>query len=838
MEKLKQSQIPRNALMKMLDGLAFSKKQVIYMHAPAGFGKTTSSLLWLEHREQTAKERRVWLGFDEYDNKTSEFCRRFISVLAAIQPENAPLKELLTHLNFHSASAEFALRALSAFNEAGEDSYIFAFDDLHVISSDEILKLLLVLIKRLPKNCKVLLLSRTVPPDCFSEMIIKDELTVIGAGDLQFSCEEIKVFFNNNGKQITKIQANEVLKSTGGWAIGIRTLLLSDEKSYSVNLSSRYLESFLKTHVWERWDERLKRFMTLISVTEDLTPELCDFLTDMPSAEMLTKLVQENAFLRITGDNTYRFHDLFREFLLHILESSGEAAVNKQRNKAGDYFFNKKDYSRSVEHYLKGKNDEGVAKSLYHMYDYNSPYASIEDTLYTVHSSVNDSIVKKFPFLLEVQAWGAFVEGRADDLEAFLDKYYKLSPKIILKNPRSVTTLVFLRCMDYRESFIQTMKTLKRIPFKGNFKAAMPSVTHSMPLFHRSSRDFSELVHSIDNNISLIVKNFKAVLGKEARVLAESLQAGLLYEKGYLNEAHEHALTACSNITGDCAAEIKFCAMMILTSVLYADSQNSEADKVINNVREMIERDKAFYLNANLKAFLFRQRLSEGDKSTAIEWLKDCNGSLLDNLSFFKIYQYFTTARAYIVIGDYTNAVLLLRKLLELNERYRRTLDIIEACILLAIIYWKKSRGGQPAALDYLERAIITAYEYKYTQVFANEGAELINMLHRLQKRSVQEKYAGELHSGFVKTLYIAAVAGGGRSKGLTGGRSVENLKFTEKQKAIMALMSEGYSRNKIAEKTGLKPNTVKSHLELIYKKLDVSNSIEAALKIKKLDVL
>jgi len=211
---------------------------------------------------------------------------------------------------------------------------------------------------------------------------------------------------------------------------------------------------------------------------------------------------------------------------------------------------------------------------------------------------------------------------------------------------------------------------------------------------------------------------------------------------------------------------------------------------------------------------------------------------LLDNLSFFKIYQYFTTARAYIVIGDHTNAVLFLQRLLGLNERYRRTLDIIEACILLAVVHWKKGRGGQLTALDYLERAVIAAHEYKFIQVFANEGAELINMLHRLQKRSVQEKYAGSLPSDFVKTLYIAAVEGAKRSKGLTGGRTREKLSFTDKQKVIMRFMCEGYSRNKIAEKTGLKPNTVKSHTELIYKKLDVSNSIDAVMKIKKLDVL
>ncbi|MCL2698581.1 MAG: LuxR C-terminal-related transcriptional regulator, partial [Oscillospiraceae bacterium] len=421
-------------------------------------------------------------------------------------------------------------------------------------------------------------------------------------------------------------------------------------------------------------------------------------------------------------------------------------------------------------------------------------------------------------------------------------EYYKLSPKIILQNPRSTIILALLTCMDYRKSFIQTMKTLGRVPFKAEFKAAMPSISQNMPLFHRSSRDFSELLTDLDKNIEITKKGIGGVID-EFEVIRECFYAGFYYEQGKLSAAREHALTACANIAtvpGGCSAEIKFCTMMLLAMVFYAEGQKEDADKVISDVRDMVERDKAYYLNANLNAFMFRLRLSNGDKNAAGEWLANhnSNGNLLYNLSFFKIYQYFTTARAYIVIGDYNNAVMFLQKLLQINERYRRTIDVIETCILLAIVYWKKGRGGQTTALEYLERAVKTAYEYKYTQVFANEGVELVNMLNKLKKRAVQEKYADGLPSGFIKTLYIAAVEGGECFKGLTGRRTPENLTFTEKQKTIMRLMCEGLSRNKIAEQTGLKSNTIKSHTELIYKKLDVSSNIDAVLKIKKLHIV
>jgi len=840
-----ETQVPRTALMHLLD--SFLDKRVIYIHAPAGFGKTVSSVLWLEYRKELVGTKSAWINLDSYCNKTSSFCERFVSELAGLQPENTELHKLLKHPSFTTAPVEFTMRALGVFNNDFNEC-IIVFDDLNNITNEETLNLLPDLLKRLPANCIALLLSREAPSDSFSEIVAKDELDVIDARYLQFSSNEVKLLFENNGQSISAAQADEIRELTGGWAIGIRAMLLSNESSYNINLADRYFDNFLKTHVWERWDDRIKKFMTLISVADELTPEYSKWLTekdklikDADCLELLTGLARENAFLRKSGVNTFRFHDLFRDFLLKMLEERGEKEKNKQYIRAGDWFYNKADYFRAIEYYLKGDYDNGIAGSLHKMYDsHKSPSASVEETLQTIRISVSDPIVKKHPFLMEVQVWSAYVEGRADEFETYLDKYYKQFPKIVLQNPRSVVNMIQFRCVDYRVSLIETMKTLQRLPFKGNFKAATPSITQNMPLFHRSCRDFSELSVDMKKYIALFGDSIGVVVGEEFNAVRECLYAGFYYEQGKLNEAEEHALAACAGIPDGCSSEIIFCAMMILVSVLIAKGRKAEAGTIINNIKDMIETKKALYLNANFQAFLVRIKLSEGDKKAASNWLQNHSAKLLESPMFFKLYQHFTTARAYIVMENYTDAILFLQKILTLCRRYKRTIDIIEANLLIAIVYWKRGRAGhgQETALDYLTQATADAGEYGFTQVFTSESADIVNMLHRMQKRVVQKGHIREVPAGFIKTLYFAAAVESKRSKGLTGGRVSNNISFTDKQVMVMRLMCEGRSRSEIADIMGLKPNGVKSHTTLIYKKLDVSSNLEAVMKIKEMGIL
>jgi DNA-binding NarL/FixJ family response regulator len=53
-----------------------------------------------------------------------------------------------------------------------------------------------------------------------------------------------------------------------------------------------------------------------------------------------------------------------------------------------------------------------------------------------------------------------------------------------------------------------------------------------------------------------------------------------------------------------------------------------------------------------------------------------------------------------------------------------------------------------------------------------------------------------------------------------------------------MSYLCEGLTHKEIAEKMGIKFSSVKSHTILIYQKLDVSNAVDAMIKIQELGLL
>ena len=356
----------------------------------------------------------------------------------------------------------------------------------------------------------------------------------------------------------------------------------------------------------------------------------------------------------------------------------------------------------------------------------------------------------------------------------------------------------------------------------------------TFPFLHRSG----DFIFNSDENRRILEETIGTITNEEYNILDELINAGLAYERGSLSKAYKLALSANVKLKDGFALEIQFCSHMILTAILDAQGHHAEALKILNAAMTMIETHKAYYLNENFQAFSCHFKLSYGDAEAAVNWLKQHSAPPYETLSFYKMYQHFTTARAYISVGDCNMAILFLKKLQILCEQYQRPLDIIEVNILLAIAYWKKVRGQQNDAFEPLEKAIILSREYGYTQIFANEGAALSTMLHKLQKRSVQKDYYGGLSSTEVKTLYTTALAREKHSWGLTGAKMPETLTFTNRQKTVMHYLSEGLTQKEIGERMGLKPSAIKSHMILIYKKLDVSNGVDAIIKMQKLGIL
>jgi LuxR family maltose regulon positive regulatory protein len=342
----------------------------------------------------------------------------------------------------------------------------------------------------------------------------------------------------------------------------------------------------------------------------------------------------------------------------------------------------------------------------------------------------------------------------------------------------------------------------------------------------------------IDKGMVALEKVIGPLLGDEREMLVECACAGLYYERGELFRAHALALSAITKIRDDFVPESRFCVMMTLAAINYAMRQFDQAESIFADIWQMIEEKKAFYLKFNFEAMICQYRLSAGDPLSAHNWLDTGGTNIYGHLSYFRLYGHFATARAYIVLGEFDKAIILLRKIIELCGKFRRTIDIIESEVLLSIALWKKRRGHQKEALVHLGNAVDTAYPYGYTQVFINEGAELLSILAKLKNRTIQRDYAGTVSGTFIKMLYLRVAEQAQYGEGLTAGRPGKTLQFTQRQKCVMELLCRGCSYKEAAEKLGIKYSTVRSHIELIYKNLDVSDEKEAVLKIRSLHIL
>ena len=198
-----------------------------------------------------------------------------------------------------------------------------------------------------------------------------------------------------------------------------------------------------------------------------------------------------------------------------------------------------------------------------------------------------------------------------------------------------------------------------------------------------------------------------------------------------------------------------------------------------------------------------------------------------------KIYLHFTTARAYIVLGQFKKAQLLCERIKALSCDFGRLLDSIEATVLLIIILWMT--GKKQEAVLLLQSALIEAEPYYFVRVFADEGKAILPIIRRLMKRISVESISAPGHH-YMHEIYQAAYNLSKKHKGIAFGS--KPIKLSKQQKYILELLAKGFKNTEIVQITGLSINTIRSHTKMVYQKLEVSTKYDAVLRARELELI
>ncbi len=307
--------VPREAL---FDRLSDDRSgAVVLICAPAGSGKTVLVRSWIE---ATGPAERVgWVSVERHERDAQRFCLAVIDALAEavgiVQPVDPSPQ-------FRGAAIlDQLLRDLGALDEPA----VLVVDDLHELESSEALHWLEAFLTGVPRELRVVLLSRETPRLSLHRLRLAGQLTELGGADLDFSMEETEDLLRAVGIALAGDSVAALHQRTEGWAAGLRLAAISlahrpDPERFVTEFSGseRTVAGYLLAEVLEHQPAEVRELLLRTSLLERVSGPLADSLTGMHGSErILQELEDANAFVTSldVGRSWFRYHHLFADLL-------------------------------------------------------------------------------------------------------------------------------------------------------------------------------------------------------------------------------------------------------------------------------------------------------------------------------------------------------------------------------------------------------------------------------------------------------------------------------------------------------------------------------------------
>jgi len=357
---IKDSNVHRPSLIKKLNGVV--TVPVTLIHSGPGYGKSTSIASYLEFQTY----RYSWYTLSKQEDTFIPFVVHMIyAVQATIPSFGQKLLEYILSEEMENLEEELEFLCSEFINELLliEETFILVLDDVHFIEgSENSKKWLMILIEYLPKNIHLILSGRIRPTwDILTRLLVRGELLEITEQDLCFTNEEISYLFADFYEiELAEEQIEYVSQLTKGWIIAIQMIWQQlkitgnlELDSYAKLGSHEGLFRYLAMEVFTKQPVEIREFLLATSIFEEFDTAFCNDVFQREDVDsIITYLIDQNMFIILVGDTSYRYHPLFKDFLLRKLRLD-EAAHAQHHHRAASYFLLRENYEKAIYHYLE-----------------------------------------------------------------------------------------------------------------------------------------------------------------------------------------------------------------------------------------------------------------------------------------------------------------------------------------------------------------------------------------------------------------------------------------------------------------------------------------------------
>ena len=846
--------VQRSRLVEQLE--AGSHARLLLIAAPAGFGKTTLAVAWLQKVESPA----AWLALDESDNDPVRFLGYFIAAVSRVAGDAGAATQALLKEPQPPSPERIMTTLINEISEIPQD-FILVLDDYHVIHSLEIHHMLAFLVENQPPNMQFVLISREDPPLPLPRLRVRNQVVVIRQKDLRFSTKETAAFLNTSmGLDLLPEDISALEHRTEGWIAGLQLAALSMKGRENVrdfiqefSGSNRYVLDYLIEEVLNQQSGEIQDFLLKTSILDRLSGDLCDAVMGMAGSQaLLESLEQANLFITALDQSRswYRYHRLFRELLQNRLRSQDAASETGLHLRASRWYEAEGLISDAISHALSASDWQRGANLVHIASDRMLKNGQIF-TLLSWYSQIPKKTLISDPEFCLDYSWPLILSGKFDEAAFYLSQAEENAPGDPAFLGQILTARAYLVRVqgDHARMIELSQKALSLLPkldvdsrcivttnlgiaywHSGHMKQAEEVLAEAQATaqqtdneyVYRTVQVFRGLVQAVRGQLRKAESYFQGAAEQDRPAFSAGLAnlylCALNYEWNHLEESTAYLLKAIDigeQIQND---ELLVSCAMLMAQLYTASGNIAAAKQVLGEAQQKVRVGKVpAPAKGRLAAVQVQVALGEMDLAAADDWAHQLQPGA-DSHSFCRFLN-LTQAKLLLAQNRREDARAYLEECYEKasGSDWRYGQILIRALQSLAAFNLEDASG-------YLLDAFTLVGSEKFIRTFVDQGDALHPVLRACAGVDTPHPHLGEI---------LQTIQQGPGKFLIAQAKLVEPL--SDRELEVLACLKKGLTNPEIAEALIITTGTVKTHVHHICGKLGVRNRTEAVSRANEL---
>ncbi|MNO50871.1 Serine/threonine-protein kinase PknK [compost metagenome] len=862
--------IPRPRGLGMIVDSLHAQSVLTLLRAPLGYGK---SVLMSQLLEQLGTAQGFY-RIDRSDNEPVNFLGHLYQLL---------FKQGLPD----AMDREQAWVAIRSHLDSLTAPYTLCLDDLHLLRSSRVLGYLDALLHHPPRYLQIVASSEGLPALGLSHLRRDRRLQVLGPRDLALDGEETQQLSLAQGLALEPAFLYRLQAGSEGWISGVlfwcsayRDLPGVDSQSErlarAVQDSYRQIGLFIEEELLRRLPQGLVGFIERTSVVGAFDLELATVLSGDRQPELqLRKLLHLDLFIEERAGERlrYQYHPALRLTAQQRLRRRDAQKLLQLHQQAADWLLANAFYAQAVYQYGRAKNTQALFHTVeqhtfdllregeinaivdflgHALRDSDSDHLNLAMTEASTLIVTNDiertrvcigalkrlsrqpgqyhldRVMQTIAFLRSHLSWlGGNLRHGVDVVRTALEYYPAANAATAILYANSAGCLAALgRLDDAQRQNEEALRQLSALGFKG--------------YTHRLHLQAAQIELAQGKTEHARQRFFEGALEHHGRKRSGSFYDAFLHLGQGLILMQRNALNAAS-ISLAKAEKIAMDFPHSAALALIFHHQACLFDALGDPARAVARWDEARRLARTFGqwrvyrlagAWRVRHAVRHGDQNFLLDWLGEwhwCKQRYAEDVQPDETLAYAWVQRH---LGQRAVVVQRLQALNELaEEQHHRRLKLD---LLLLEGSMAMDQSDQPHAMRVLDEALALACEHQLGQLLHFEGGSLSDLFQQLISPEARKQYElqralpspqqlKQLMPSLFKTLEPAQ-------------RLAEPL--TRREREVLQRMAKGQSNAQIAESLFVSLSTVKTHINNLFRKLEVNDRDEAVRKARSVGLL